>query len=128
MRLVPEGNWRKQRGLPTRLVLLLCLFSYCSHIFSKHCCAQNYVEQIALETKGDSSQMHLPTASPQTFCSTLRVGEGVRGDGSKYFWQNFLQFHAIQNIYRFFTSNFFRGVWGVLLLLCGAYIYIQKHF
>ena len=134
MRLVPEGNWRKLRGLPTRLVLLLCLFSYCSHIFSKHCCAQNYVEQIALETKGDSSQMHLPTASPQTFCSTLRVGEGVREDGSKYFDKiscNFMQFETIiVFLSAIFQGGLLGGPRGSEVFFCcyGVLIYTYKTF
>ena len=120
---------------PTRAHLVIILtnqIKVCKE-FNKHCCAQNNVEQIALETKGDSSQMHLPTASPQTFCSTLRVGEGVRGDVSKYFDKiscNFMQFETIiiflSAIFQGGLLGVRRGLWCSFVVIGCLYIH-TKH-
>ena len=128
--------WSHSSQIVVKLLMIFMnvITYYCSHIFSKHCCAQNYVEQIALETKGDSSQMHLPTASPQTFCSTLRVGEGVRGDGSKYFDKNscnFMQFKTfIVFLLAIFSGGSIRGPRGSEVFFCcyGVLIYTYNNF
>ena len=78
--------------------------------------------------------MHLPTASPQTFCSTLRVGEGVREDGSKYFDKiscNFMQFETIiVFLSAIFQGGLLGGPRGSEVFFCcyGVLIYTYKTF